>query len=183
MQRILLPIACIMLILGTCYMAEANFVDTPNLQVVEYGFYASTGYELSLWPIVTGDLNVRIENHGGGDALNVIGQLTSWPLGITVPDADVSVGDLPAGGSGWSADSFSISLDMTMSPLLGPVFWRLEYDDFLGNHHVVEGVPGPDFPPVPTETPVPEPGTLLLISTGLAGLAGYGIRLRRRKKA
>jgi hypothetical protein len=30
--------------------------------------------------------------------------------------------------------------------------------------------------------PVPEPGTLLLIGTGLAGLAGYGLRLRRKKK-
>ena len=29
--------------------------------------------------------------------------------------------------------------------------------------------------------PIPEPGTLLLLCTGLAGLAGYGIR--RRKKA
>jgi len=31
------------------------------------------------------------------------------------------------------------------------------------------------------EQPIPEPGTLLLLSTGLAGLAGYSFR--RRKKA
>ena len=36
-------------------------------------------------------------------------------------------------------------------------------------------------PPLPDT--IPEPGTLLLLSTGLAGFAGYGIRFRRKRKA
>jgi hypothetical protein len=32
-------------------------------------------------------------------------------------------------------------------------------------------------------TPIPEPGTILLLTTGLAGIAGYGIRRRKKWKS
>jgi uncharacterized repeat protein (TIGR01451 family) len=121
--------------------------DVADLWAVEYGWgEPAPGYSLANWPIFEGWMDVRIENRGAGDAFNVTGEVMTWPINTTVPDTDVTVGDIPAGGSAWSVDTFTTHVDM--ANLVDPceeVFWRIEYDDAAGVHHVVENVP--EFPP------------------------------------
>lgn len=104
------------------------------------------GFSFADWPVFEGWMNVRIENRGAGDAFNVTAEVMSWPANTTVPDPDVTVGDIPAGGSAWSKDTFTVRVDMAnpVAPCEG-VFWRIEYDDAEGVPHVVENVP--QFPP------------------------------------
>ena len=96
--------------------------------------------------IFEGWMNVRIENRGSGDAFNVTAEVMSWPANTTLPDPNVTVGDIPAGGSAWSTDTFTVRVDMSINvdPCEG-VFWRIDYDDASGVHHIVENVP--EFPP------------------------------------
>jgi len=105
------------------------------------------GYSYVDWPIFEGWMNVRIENRSSLDVYNVVATITDWPIHTTVPDPDVTVGDIPAGSSAWSGDTFTVRVDM-MLPGVDPcegVFWRIEYDDAAGSHHVIEDVP--EFPP------------------------------------
>jgi len=104
-------------------------------------------YSFDDWPIFEGWMDARIENRGPGDALNVTATVTDWPINTEVPGPDVTVGDIPGGDSAWSEDAFTTRVDMTI-PGVDPcegVIWRIEYDDAVGTHHVIEGVP--EFPP------------------------------------
>jgi hypothetical protein len=128
----------------------------PELWAVEYRWGDPTpGYSLVSWPLFEGWMNVRIENRGAGEAFNVTADLMSWPANTTVPDPSVIVGDIPVGGSAWSADTFTTVVNMA-SPVdvCDQVYWRFEYDDAKGIHHVVESVP--EFPP--GEGPCDGPG-------------------------
>jgi hypothetical protein len=86
--------------------------------------------------------HVRIENRGEVAAYRVVAQVMDTPSSVTVPDSTVTVGDVPAGGSAWSADTFTIRVDsgQGQDPCAG-LTWRIEYDDATGMHHAIENVP------------------------------------------
>jgi len=138
-----------------CTFTNSQPVLQPELWAVEYDWGdPPPGFSFA-FPYFTSWLNARIENRGAGDAFNVTAEVMSWPANTTVPDPNITVGDIPAGGSAWSVDTFTVEVDLTV-PGVDPceeVFWRIEYDDAAGVHHVVENVP--QFPPGEGPSPCP----------------------------
>jgi hypothetical protein len=110
----------------------------------EYRWSTSTTppYQWDPFPTTFKNWNeVRFINTGTGDAFNVTASVSCTPVNVTILDGDVALGDIPAGGSAWSSDDFSLQLDMTnpQDPSKG-ICWTVEYDDASGNHHIVENV-------------------------------------------
>jgi hypothetical protein len=92
-----------------------------------------------------------MENQGVGDALSVTAEIMDWPDYVTILAGDVVLGDIPAGESAWSS-TYNIEVDMLDPPdPSDQIYWRIEYDDTCGNHHIVEMVP--EFPPEPPAAP------------------------------
>ena len=104
---------------------------------------SSKGYDWDPFPTLFRAWNdVHFVNNGTGDAYNVIATITCAPVNVNIIDGNVTLGDIPAGGSAWSKDFFLLEVDMTnpQGPDKG-ICWRVEYDDAAGVHHVVENVP------------------------------------------
>ena len=89
-----------------------------------------------------GRQEVHFVNKGAFDVYNVTATVTCTPINVVATDPDVTLGDIPAGGSAWSSDTFELRVDMTnpQGPDKG-ICWRVEYDDAAGVHHVIENVP------------------------------------------
>jgi len=118
----------------------------PDLRTVEYKWgEPAPGYGFEDWPIFESWMNVRIENVGEGDAFNVTATLSSWSANVEIVDGESTGGDISAGTSAWSFDTFRLRTDMTIpvDPDEG-VFWNIEYDDSAGVHHLIGDVP--EFP-------------------------------------
>ena len=104
---------------------------------------SSKGYEWDPFPTLFRAWNdVHFVNNGTGDAYNVIATITCAPVNVNIIDGNVTLGDIPAGGSAWSKDFFLLEVDMTnpQGPDKG-ICWRVEYDDAAGVHHVIKNVP------------------------------------------
>ena len=87
-------------------------------------------------------MNVRIENTGDKDLSNITASISDHPANVTVVQGNVKVGDIKAGDSVWSSDTFRIKTDISNSvdPSEG-ILWNIEYDDAQGMHHVIKNVP------------------------------------------
>jgi len=88
-----------------------------------------------------GRQEVHFMNNGPGDAYNVTATVTCTPINVVATDPTVTLGDIPAGGSAWSTDTFELRVDMTnpQDPNKG-ICYRVEYDDAAGVHHTIEDV-------------------------------------------
>jgi PKD repeat protein len=131
-------------------------IPQPDLWAVQYRWASPPpGFRWDPFPVILESwLDVRIENRGPGDAINVTAEIMSQPINTTVVDPNVTVGNIPAGGSAWSGDTFTTRVDWS-NPVdpCEEIFWRIEYDDVVGVHHVVENVP--EFPPGEGPPPCP----------------------------
>jgi PKD repeat protein len=117
-------------------------VSLADLRSVQYRFGSpAPGYTYAYWPIFEYWQQVRFKNFGEGKAYNVTATIASVPVNTTILDGTVSLGDIEAGASAWSKDTFKMRIDMANPQ--GPnecYWWRVEYDDEFGNHHVIENV-------------------------------------------
>jgi hypothetical protein len=123
--------------------------DSPLalLFAVQYCWGApAPGYTFAYWPVFQGWTNGRFENRSEINVYNVTASIMSVPDNVIVIDGEVTIGDIPAGSSAWSIDTFTLNVDLSnpQDPCEG-LFWRIEYDDEFGNHHIIENVP--EFPP------------------------------------
>jgi hypothetical protein len=123
---------------------DATFTVCP-VQVVlcpdEYR-WGSGGWEWDPFPdTFVGRQEVHFVNNGTADAYNVTATVTCVPVNVVATDPDVTIGDILAGGSAWSSDTFELRVDMTnpQDPNKG-ICWDVEYDDAANVHHVIEDV-------------------------------------------
>jgi len=86
-------------------------------------------------------MNAKIENIRSGGALNVIAKIQDCPDYVDILDDQISFGDVLAGESKWSEDSFKIKVLISSDkPVNDKITWRIEFDDSSGKHHVIENV-------------------------------------------
>ena len=91
--------------------------------------------------VFVGRQEVLFKNIGTGDAYAVTATVTCTPVNVVASEPDVTLGDIPAGSSAWSSDTFELRTDMTnlQDPNKG-ICWRVEYDNAAGVHLVIYDV-------------------------------------------
>jgi hypothetical protein len=117
---------------------------TAVLSAVEYSWGdPAPGYSMANWPIFESWMNVKVENTGAVNVENVTATVLATPENCEIVDGDATVGNVTAGGSAWSSDTFTVQVDMSIpgDPDEG-IFWKVEYD--ADGEHFVEVVP--EFP-------------------------------------
>jgi hypothetical protein len=117
------------------------WTQLASLSAIKYR-YGPQGYQFNANKTVfTEWLQVQFTNDGPGEARNVTATITCKPNNTTVLDDTVSLGNIPAGGSAWSTDTFNLRLDLTNANPAKNTVWQVDYDDSCGTHHTISNVP------------------------------------------
>jgi len=156
-------------------MEETTFLYTPSLSynLIEVDFFTNSG---------TGDFTVRVREDLGGGPGNILGE-TTYQL---------------SGGSGFQGSEFTSSISL----LAGNDYWVGFYSQYTtGSHFASQGDIITEYAannidgiwnvgPIdwlrpmikfysPDTTPVPEPTTILLLTSGIIGLVGFRKKLSK----
>lgn len=197
--------------LSNAYMSDLGFIAlqmetgddfslSTNVILRDVHWYGVYGWGNGTEP-AQDDFTIRIFNVVGGvpgttpfyeehigdvgrvDTGNTIGNYRLFAYSTLLTDTTLNAGD------------YFLSIVNNTSEPSYPDYWYWAFSSPTGNahfrsiftrNHFGDGrwVPmGGEASFNLTGEPVPEPGTLLMLGTGLAGFAGYGIRLKRRKRA
>jgi hypothetical protein len=85
---------------------------------------------------------VKFGNLGPDDAYSVSASISAVPPNVTIIDGNVSLGDIPAGGSAWSSDDFSLQVDLlNPSPPNSMMYWDVTYLDDAQRRCIIRRVP------------------------------------------
>ena len=90
------------------------------------------------WPFFYGCFELYVENRSAQDVHNVSVALTDHPPRVGVLNGTVTVGDLPAGGAGWSEDTICLTPNFRSRPNRSVWAWAIEYADAAGVRHAIE---------------------------------------------
>lgn len=118
------------------------YVPVPIFRMADYQWGDPIPGYIFYGSFFEGWMYALIENIGNADAFNVIATVSACPENAEIIDGEVTIGDVPVGNLVWSSDTFTIQTD-----LFEPgdpeevIFWRIEYDDINGVHHVKEDIP------------------------------------------
>ncbi|TFG59231.1 MAG: PEP-CTERM sorting domain-containing protein [Deltaproteobacteria bacterium] len=149
---------------GTVAAASGS---TPDGDISSYwGFHSGTSGSSGFYSLIDPNIinsNVRTVTSGGLTQMDGTGSAS-----VQGPNyGGIAVGGNGGGLEGLVTDTLLLTLNLSG-------IYEGDVLQYIDSHFIVVGFGSP------VASPVPEPGTMILLGTGLVGLAGYG-RKRFRK--
>lgn len=151
-------------------------VDANSLQVSGPGYQAAqAGWQLRSY----GDVGFAIDGRGPGRTIQAGIASGCDPVGSTLNLMTSPCSPSLQGGANWVTFNFTVTGHWAPS---GSELDVLSWDSRTGEDSELWTGPIPNGQPGIATTVTPEPVSMTLLATGLAGLGGAGL-IRRRKKA